>query len=218
MTPRQPQVGPQGRKPAGSAGDRGHTRAGELRGQVPPLLACSKASPFPAGPKGHRHIPGGKAGEDGTARPLPGPLGHCHGPLCLSQIPLPGPSTEPWMATTMPWMCHRSPPLPALGTSPREWHRGGGSVSSPQVRGLTAALSPLQRHSMAGFGCGGGQGSSSRCMGAAARPQVGPVRGDTGPSAPMHPSVLSPRWDLLPSKSRGSHQRPLGTAPGAHRL
>ncbi|KAM4899269.1 scavenger receptor cysteine-rich domain-containing protein DMBT1-like [Sylvia borin] len=53
--------------------------------------------------------------------------------LCLSQIPPPGPSREPRTATTMSWMCRRRPPLPALGTSLRECHGTGGSVSSPQV-------------------------------------------------------------------------------------
>ncbi|KAM4779406.1 antigen WC1.1-like [Cyanocitta cristata] len=75
----------------------------------------------------------GDSVEGSDTEGTPGPLGHCHGPLCLSQSPLPGLSTEPRMATMMPWVWHRSPLLPALGTSLRAWHRGGGSVSSPQV-------------------------------------------------------------------------------------
>ncbi|XP_027552117.1 deleted in malignant brain tumors 1 protein-like [Neopelma chrysocephalum] len=84
------------------------------------------------------------AGGGWHSQSLPWPPGQCHVPPCQSQPPLPCPGTESRMATTMPWLeprmattmprpCQRSPLLPALGTFPRGWHEGAGSVSHPQV-------------------------------------------------------------------------------------
>lgn len=144
-----------GQEPSGEQEDRGHPWAGELRGQVLPLLACRKHGLSLRDPRASSPCP---AARPWLSQSPARAAGHCHGALCLSQILLPGPSKEPRTATTMSWMCHRRAPLPALGTSPREWQGTGGSVSSPQVvRGLTAALSPLQSHSTAGFAVGMGR-------------------------------------------------------------
>lgn len=40
--------------------------------------------------------------------------------LCLSQIPLPSPSTAPHMATTMLWLCQTIPPTPHPGEAPAQ--------------------------------------------------------------------------------------------------
>lgn len=170
-----------------------HPGWGETEGTFFPLLVCSETSPFPVGLKGLHRVLKWKGWRGWHSLSPARAVGQCNGPLCFSQIHQPGLSKDPRMVTTMSWMCPRSPPLPALGTSPRQWHRRGGSVCSPQVRGLPAALSPLQRHSMAGFGCGGGQGPSSRSMGAVARAQVGSVRGTQSFLRPQAPFCAVPK-------------------------